>query len=348
MAKNIYDLFNERKYGVDYLVEGYDFEEDGIEAYEDLQESANALEEITQEVLNESIELQSAYYLENLVIENMMFNNFDEDRIENVMMESVRDKFQAAKDRIQHWWKKMKEWFVGTFKAITNHFKSGEALVKQYGNKIDSAMAASHVKVKMHEYNDLLDVEGQVDVLIGAVKDAGKTALDKDDARTEILSAVGASDRKDVPEKVKKIFIKEENKEQVISSIHVGRAKHWAGNKKSILDGLKKYQKKVDESFRNALQKLQEQERKASAEDADTASKLVANFSFALGVKNTILSTYTALTKKACKDHEMVIRRALNAPANKRAAKKAAKAADNNYEAESFVPNFDFDEPEFY
>lgn len=106
MAKNIYDLFNERKYGVDYLVEGYDFDDDSIEAFEGLQESADALEELTQEVLNESIELQSAYYLENLVIENMMYNNFNEDKIENVLMESVRDKFQAAKDKINHWWKK--------------------------------------------------------------------------------------------------------------------------------------------------------------------------------------------------------------------------------------------------
>lgn len=346
MAKNIYDLFNERKYGVDYLVEGYDFDDDSIEAFEGLQESADALEELTQEVLNESIELQSAYYLENLVIENMMYNNFNEDKIETVLMESVRDKFQAAKDKINHWWKKIKEWFVGTFKAIANHFKSGETLVKQNGAKIDKAMANSHVKVKMHDYNDLNASAEKCNAILQKLYTAGETGMDKEDARSSILSVVGASDRKDVPEKIKNIYIKEENKEQLISSIDPAVAKEWAGDKKGAIDGFKKHQKSVDDAFRKCLQRLQEQERKASAEDADIAAKTVANFSFALGIKNTILSTELGLIRKACTDYAMVIRKALNAPANKRAAKKAAK--ENDALEESLIPNFYGDEPEFY
>ena len=51
MAKNIYDLFNERKYGVDYLVEGVNGEIEEVEAYESLDEASLALLKITRNVL---------------------------------------------------------------------------------------------------------------------------------------------------------------------------------------------------------------------------------------------------------------------------------------------------------
>ena len=69
MAKNIYDLFNERKYGVDFLVEGVDASVN-VEAYEDLDEACDALDNITLESSNEVIELQAAWYLEDLVRKN--------------------------------------------------------------------------------------------------------------------------------------------------------------------------------------------------------------------------------------------------------------------------------------
>lgn len=344
MAKNIYDLFNERKYGVDYLVEGYEYDEDSVEAYESLEASIEAIEAITQESMNETIELQSAFYLENLVIENMMFNDFDEQKLQSVMEGSVRDKIQAAKDKVQHWWKKMKEWFVGTFKAIANHFKSGETLVKQNGKKIDEGMRRSNLKVKMNKYRNLDAAMDAVNKMIEDLKVDGITDAKKEDAREEILSAVGADDRKDVAEVVKKLFIEEENEEQNISSIPVEVAKNYAGNKSKIIDKLKKQQKSVDDAFRKTLQGFQEMERTTSGEVNELAGRLLANFNFALGIKNTILSTQMAIVKKACNDYTVVIRRALNAPANKRADKKALK--DKSLEA--FIPNFDGDELDFY
>lgn len=342
MAKNIYDLFNERKYGVDYLVEGYDYDEDSIEAYESLEAAMEALNDFTQESMNETVELQSAAYLETLVIENMMFNDFDEEKIRPIIEGSVRDKFQAAKDKIQHWWKKMKEWFVGTFKAIANHFKSGETLVKQNGKKINESMSKSHIKVKMNKYKSIDVGMKAVEHMIANVRGAGLSDAEKDDAREAILGKLGCSDKKDVVERVRGVFIEEENEEQNISSIDPEVAKHYAGTKSKVIDGLKKQQKTIDEDFRKKLQELQEAERKATGEGVPSAERQLANFNFALGIKNVILNTQMAVIKKACNDYTMVIRRALNAPANKRADKK------HNKTLESFVPNFDDEEIEFY
>ena len=148
MAKNIYDLFNERKYGVDYLVEGYNYDEDSIEAYESLDASIEAIETITQESMNEAIELQAAWYLEELVIESMMYDDFEEERIASVMEGALKEKAGKAAEYIKKKWQQIKEWFASTFKAIANHFKSGETLVRQNGKKIDEGMKRSHLKVK--------------------------------------------------------------------------------------------------------------------------------------------------------------------------------------------------------
>jgi hypothetical protein len=342
MARNIYDLFNERKYGVDYLVEGVQIDEDAIDAYDSLEAAMEALEDITKESVNESLELRSAFYLEDLVIESMMYDDFNEENIATVMEGSMRDKYEAAKTKVKKWWEKIKAWFVGTFKAIANHFKSGEALVKQYGKKIDDAMRKSHLKVKMNRYKNIDSAMAAVaDMLSKLEIDGVNRNTDKTDARDEILASVGADDRKEVPEKIKELFIDEENVEQKISEIDVNTAKHYAGDKKKIIDGLKKQQKKIDDSFRSTLKLLEDFEKAAykgdNKDNKDMASAIVTNFNFAITIKNTILNAQMAIVRKACSDYTAVIRRALNAPAENRAAKKAEK----NGVEESYIPTFD-------
>ena len=330
MAKNIYDLFNERKYGVDYLVEGYDFDEDSVVAYESLDAAIEAINEFTQESMDETIEFQSAAYLETLVIENMMFTDFDESKISAVITESIGDRIQTAKEKVQHWWKKMKEWFVGTFKAIANHFKSGETLVRENNKKINEAMARSHVKVKMNKYKDLdAGMKGVFNMIDKIKENAQTNDSDKDDARSQILDLIACSDKKDVVERVRGCFIEDEKVEQEISSINPEVAKKFAGQKSKVIDGLKKQQKPVDESFRKILQDLQELERKSTGEDRPTAEKMLNNFNFALQIKNLMLSTQMNVIKKACSDYTVVIRRALSYNYNKRADKKHNKTLES-------------------
>ena len=93
MAKNIYDLFNERKNGIDYLVEGLDpTEYADLEGYEDLDAAAEALNVISMESMNEMLEFQAANYLEDLVLENMMYDEFDEEKIQNLMEAAKEEK----------------------------------------------------------------------------------------------------------------------------------------------------------------------------------------------------------------------------------------------------------------
>jgi hypothetical protein len=346
MAKNIYDLFNERKYGVDFLTEGYDANLDNVEAFDNIDALVENLNQITLESTNEAIELQAAWYLEDLVIENMMYDDFDEDRILGVMEGSMKGKVNSAKEKVMGWWKKIKEWFARVFKSVVNFFKSGETLVRQNKAKIPGAIKACDAKVKMNRYNDL-------DAGMAKIKDLvmklGDSRTSSEDGKKEVLAIVGVEDKKEVGKMVKKIFIAEEGAQLKVNEIDPAKAMHFAGDKKFVMDGLKKQQKDIDNAFKNVLNLLKDERKDVDKKDTDgreSADRVVSNFSFALGIKNILLNTQMKIINKACKDYAAVIRRALGKkaePEKEEAGEEEAPAAGGEVEAtgESFIPEVD-------
>ena len=107
MSRNIYDIFNERKSGIDMLTEGFEVE-DQEEQFDSLVEAAYAMEEIIQENMNECIEFQAASYLEDLVLENMMYESFDEESMREVLTESIGERVQGIVGRLHAAWKRIK------------------------------------------------------------------------------------------------------------------------------------------------------------------------------------------------------------------------------------------------
>lgn len=298
MSRNIYDLFNERKNGVDCLVEGCDFTLDNIEEFEDLDACAEALNQITMEATNEMIELQAAWYLEDLVIENMMYENFDEEKIQSVMEGSAKEKTSSLSEKIQNLWKKIKEWFAGAFKAITVHFQSGETLVGKYKKEIPGAMQQSKAKVKMRGLNDHEEARKQVDALVSRLETTGKS-------KEQILGLVGLSDKGGTREKVENIYYSsKEATEHAISGLDWQLVMKYAGNKKIMIDGLKKNQKDIDGKFKEILSKIKSGDGEGKAEEA-------ANFQFGIGIANGLLSAEISVVSAICKACVAIIRKAL-------------------------------------
>ena len=113
-------------------------------------------------------------------------------------------------------------------------------------------------------------------------------------------------------QKVKEIFIEKEGAEMKISEIPVNIAMKYAEDKKVVIDKLKRQQRDIDASFKEVLASLKE-ERKDNEDEGKSASldRQVANFQFALGIKNTVLNTQIAIVRKACNEYTKVIRKAL-------------------------------------
>lgn len=329
MAKNIYDLFNERKNGIEYLVEGYDVDVEDAEPFEDLDAAAEALENFNMESTNELLELQAASYLEDLVIENMIFDDFDEDKIEGVMEGKFKEKANGLKEKVMGWWQKIKAWFASAFKTVINFFQSGEKLVNKYRNALPGAISRSTVKIKMNKYKDLGAACGAVEGMIEKLKAVGQSDAEKKDGKAAILSVIGAEDKADVKKKVRDMFIEKEKAEMQIKDVNAKQAIEYAGNKKVVLGALKNMQKRIDAEFKQILSNLKGNKRHAS-DDAghDMGEKMVANFHFAITVKNTMMSTMLGIIRKACGDYTAVIRKVLSGKVGKEEEKEAPKAEE--------------------
>ena len=308
MAKNIYDLFNERKYGVDYLVEGVDGEFEEVEAYESLDAASLDLLKITQEATNEAIELQAAWYLEDLVIESMMYDDFNEEKIMSVMEGSMKEKAGKAADYIKQKWQQIKQWFASTFKAIANHFTSGEKLVKKHGKEIPKALARANGKVKVARILNNPDAaNAKCNEMIGALK---TSRVSGDNGKEQVLKLIHVDDKKGVGKKVKGFFFGEVA-EQPVRDFYkdADMLMKWAGGKKQIIDDFKKAQKHIDEDFKEILGHLKNASKAEGAGDKE--KEIVKNFNFAIGLKNTILSAQLQCNKQVCNIALQIIRKAL-------------------------------------
>ena len=283
MSKNIYDLFNERKNGIDCLVEGYDFNIDRDAEFEDLDAAMEALDQITLESTNEMLEFRAAGYLEDLVLENMMFEDFDEERILHVMEAAKEEKKAGLGQKIKNLWEKIKQWFVGAFKAIANHFASGEQLVLKYKKEIPAAIAQAKGKVKMRQPRKFAEATANVQKKVENLRAKGKSKQD-------ILDSIGVRDLKEIGGMVDSLYyISKEKKEVAIKELNAQKLMDWAGNKKVYMDSLKKDQTETDKKFKEMLEEIK---REGAGKEGDAAAKVAedaANFQFGITALNIVL-----------------------------------------------------------
>lgn len=342
---NIFDVFNNRKLGLNSLCEGYEVYADEVEAFDDLDTAMEALEVITTESRNEMIELQSAMYLEDLVLENMMYEDFNEYEIESVIENTIKERAVDIAEKIKAQWKKFQEWFIATTKAIANFFTNGENLVIKNKDRIPNAMKNCNSKVKMHKYNDPKKAMDKVTVLVDKLRVLGQNSTDNND----VLDTIGANDKKDIGKMVKGYFMStKEPVEQTISSMNAQIAIDYAGNKKEFLNGINKNKKVVDQSFKEALSIIKSESKK---EDGRYGSEQIKVFNFARSLTSTAINAEIACIKKGASEYTSIIRKALSVSSgagvqpikNKVAAIKAARATKESFDGLEFLDDMDFD-----
>lgn len=303
---NIYDVFKLRKEGITSLQEGFNGEELEDVVFENFEDPCAVMDEIMLESANEFIELQGALYMNELVLENYMFDNFDETEIDAMMEASIKERANKIKDTIKKQWARLTAWFKETLVNIQNFFTSGEELVKKYKNDIPRAMKSSNVTAKVFEYVPVGTAITRCDKLIQNVKAAGSGKVeDVNEAKTAVLKAAGATDRSNVAKVVRACFIHTEKPvEKKISSLDPNVVMDYAGNKKSIIDSINKAKSNIDKEFNEILSMI-------SKTEGEGTKNAVAAFQFAISVKNTIINAELACVKKGCSDNKAIINKAL-------------------------------------
>lgn len=308
---NIYDIFNSRKGNPNVVVcEGFELENVVLENYED---PSVALYEIVAESDQEFMELQAAMYMGDLVLESMMYENFDEEEIASVMEGAIKERIQSMIEALKRQWAKLVAWFKQTIENIKNFFTKGEELVKKNKAEIPKKMKASKVTAKVNEYFPVNTAIGRCEKMISNVKGAGQGNVENvEDAKSAILKQAGANDMQGVAKTVRAAFIQTEKPvEKKIAELDPNIVMDYVANKKSILDGINKAKSNIDKEFQEILNGLKQIESRSEGDAGELASKKVKVFQFALNVKNRIINAEIACVKKGASDNKMIIIKAL-------------------------------------
>ena len=285
---NIYDIFNSRK-------------ESSYSLYEDIEASLESLNNIVNDSTNEMIELQSAMYLEDLVLENMMYDNFNEEELSVTLEATVHERIYRFKEFVKRQWKRLQEWFLSVVKSIEGFFSSGEKFVNQYRDIIPQAIRSCKSSVVVNQYNNHLQATSKCTQLASDIIEMGKKASNKD----EVLNKLRIKDKKDIQGLVRKFYMStEEPVKTKISKINPETAMHYAGNKKILIDSINKTKREFSNYINDTLSQL---------ERADNVPpEGLQTFNFSSNLAMAALNAEIGFTRKAAQEHIIIIKKAVS------------------------------------
>lgn len=298
---NIYDIFNERKSSVSMISEGFDydyFDRDSIEDFDSIEEGIEVLTNLQKEMQNTNIRLCAESLVSDLLLEESMYEDFNEDNITEMIEESLKEKASNVGNKIQELWGKVKAWFAGLFNSITNHFKNGETLLKKYPDLKDR-LKSSTSKVKAYKMIAASAAIKKCSTLSNKL--SFYDVYETKDFKSSVFSKLGVQDKKELKTTVMKFFVmgKLEKEELVISSLNPAIVINYAVSKKDIIDGLKDQQKNLDDDFKNALNASKKN--KSDAEDKEAKkyiNDVMSVLNFIFNVKSDIIKVEIAMVKK--------------------------------------------------
>lgn len=298
---NIYDIFNERKSSVSMISEGFDydyFDRDSIEDFDSIEEGIEVLTNLQKEMQNTNIRLCAESLVSDLLLEESMYEDFNEDNITEMIEESVKEKASNVGKKIQELWGKVKAWFAGLFNSIINHFKNGETLLKKYPDLKDR-LQSSTSKVKTYKMVGAATAIKNCSTLSNKL--SFYDVYETKDFKSSVFSKLGVQDKKELKTTVMKFFVmgKLEKEELVIRSLNPAIVINYAVSKKDIIDGLKDQQKNLDDDFKNALNAAKKN--KSDAEDKEAKkyiNDVMSVLNFIFNVKSDIIKVEIAMVKK--------------------------------------------------
>ena len=300
---NIYDIFNERKNGIESICEGYNNFDVDCPVFESLTDAIYALDNIIYENTKEEIEEKYQAYMEELVYESLMYKNFDMDAMEIALEGKMTEAAGKLKDGIIKVWNKIKAWIESTLETIRNHFLSGKKLIDKYGEKaIKNAINSCDVEVKIGWYDGYKAASAKAGALRAKLNNNNMMVSGD---KQQILNAVGAKDMKGAAELVVKCFMKSENKgTRKVKELNAGDVVEYVANATVALDNLRKDRKDMEKTTKEAISKLDKKN--------ENEAKIAENAKFMLNVRSSMISAEMKCIRKISADYRQIIIKALS------------------------------------
>ena len=222
---NIYDLFNDRKNEINAICENSQVELEENE-FDSIEEGLEYMDELLQESNNDMIEWQAACYMEDLVLEQMMYEDFNADEMEFVIEGSLKERFSGLGQRLEGLWESIKTWFKNMIGKIQDYMMSGEDLFQKYSeSEVQQALSNSNLQIKFPE---LGDPNAAINAIQIAIDKVGR--IDPTTAKGAYQNAfidyagLGAKDEKGLMTAIKKLIFKLDDKS--ITYVKSLNAKH--------------------------------------------------------------------------------------------------------------------------
>ena len=242
------------------------------------------IDEATEEFNNSAVALAGEIYMDQLIVEEALFECTDIRELE-IVEESIKDTIKEKADKaiayIKELWKKFKAWIKNLVQVIINMFTSGAKLVEKYRSTIaeNHKKRGAQIRVKCYKYkldetsaaatvNDILTHTKKV-----AVAASGK--LNMSDASKGTRQAIGGGDGQLDKEFMKKraaICVRDKDKkEYTLSQLNIQDIMDVCANKKSAIKSIKECEKNADKGFKEAIDAIK-QYQPANADDKQSVS----------------------------------------------------------------------------
>lgn len=209
---NIYDLFNDRKNEIESICESQQVEEVENE-FDSIEEGLEYMDELLQESNNDMIEWQAACYMEDLVLEQMMYEDFNANEMEFIIEGSLKERFSDLGEKLNGIWENIKKWFQNMMSKLQDHMSSGEALFQKYGEgNIQQALSKSDLSLKFPELGDPFAAINKMEVALQKVGSIDPTTAKGAYQNAFIdYAGLGAKDEKGLMTAIKKLIFPLEN-----------------------------------------------------------------------------------------------------------------------------------------
>ena len=209
---NIYDLFNDRKNEIESICESQQVEEVENE-FDSIEEGLEYMDELLQESNNDMIEWQAACYMEDLVLEQMMYEDFNANEMEFIIEGSLKERFSDLGEKLNGIWENIQKWFQNMMNKLQDHMSSGEALFQKYGEgNIQQALSKSDLSLKFPELGDPFAAINKMEVALQKVGSIDPTTAKGAYQNAFIdYAGLGAKDEKGLMTAIKKLIFPLEN-----------------------------------------------------------------------------------------------------------------------------------------
>ena len=243
------------------------------------------IDEATEEFNNKAVALAGELYMDQLIVEEALFECTDIRELEIVeesIKETIKEKADKAIAVIKELWKRFKAWIKNLVQVIINMFTSGAKLVEKYRSTIaeNHAKRGSQIKVKCFKYKlDETTAAATVNDILAHTKKVAVAAsgkVDMSDASKGTRQAIGGGDGQLDKEFMKKRAAKcvrgeEDKKEYTLSQLNIQDIMDVCANKKSAIKSIKECEKNADKGFKEAIDAIK-QYQPANADDKQSVS----------------------------------------------------------------------------